>query len=824
MDWPQDLISTIKELSVATPVTPSKSKFSFEVSDIAATDNWQILSDSGFCLGTALTQDSDSITRYGSEFKSHKLLRKIFHKHPLWKRLKLILKRGIKFPLEHTSIEIRKLDLASAIEFGNHKGIEKHPTIFTDLVNTDVQKGFALIIPFDKLTQLPGALLCPMNVIEQHTISDMGEIIDKQRACHDLSFPFPPSDTSVNSRVRKDDLQPCMFGHCIVRIIHYIIALRLNHPNMPILIQKIDFKSAYHRAHLNHETAIQCCSRYQQFALIPLRAVFGGSPCPSEWSIISECAADLSNIILNHDGWNPSDTRSPNQTKIAAPQLLDSSQPFEPALPTVVTITTEKHGKTDVYIDDLITITTATDDNIERTNCAAPLSIHVIGRPVDPKETIRRDDLLCFRKLQAEARLEETKVVLGWLINTRTLCISLPHHKFKAWTTQLMTIVRDGKTSRKELHSLLGRLTHLNTIIPHILHFLGRIRSLCISATRRRFVFLKRVHKEDLLLLNSFMSKAHKGINMNLLSFRRPTHVYCSDACPQGLGGFNNKGVAWRWQLPEDLRNKATINMLEHAASIVGPWFDLLTHNLPPLSCTLSLTDSTTSAGWLRRSNFKENDESDDHQLAKLTLSRSHAKRFLDHEVKEYSQWFPGHENVIADSLSRDFHLSSNTLTLLLHSKFPTQLPPHFKIHPLPQEIVSWLSAWLRQMPELKQSPEQHQMSNLARGNVGFPSSSQSISKTIHSYESSTDSTEFSSCLRSPTPSELQNIQNEGFHRWLKARSVVPWTMYHRPIGITNLKTQDSTPTINLHCFYNDSMQAIKARTRLHNTKKHSQH
>jgi hypothetical protein len=50
-----------------------------------------------------------------------------------------------------------------------------------------------------------------------------------------------------------------------------------------------------------------------------------------------------------------------------------------------------------------------------------------------------------------------------------------------------------------------------------------------------------------------FLDIAKNGINMNLIAFRRPTHVYQPDSCPFGLGGYLDKGFAWRFEMPEDL-------------------------------------------------------------------------------------------------------------------------------------------------------------------------------------------------------------------------------------------------------------------------------
>jgi hypothetical protein len=55
----------------------------------------------------------------------------------------------------------------------------------------------------------------------------------------------------------------------------------------------------------------------------------------------------------------------------------------------------------------------------------------------------------------------------------------------------------------------------------------------------------------------------------------------------------------------------------------------------------------------------------------------------------EYSQWFRGADNNVADALSRDNVRTDNELTKILRSHCPSQLHQHFKIVPLPNKIVS---------------------------------------------------------------------------------------------------------------------------------------
>ena len=83
-----------------------------------------------------------------------------------------------------------------------------------------------------------------MNIMHQFTLDASGNIVDKERLTHDQSFKWQ-SGTSINSRVDKDKLQQCMYGRCLMRLLCWIVAARRQFPNKPIVLQKIDVKSAY---------------------------------------------------------------------------------------------------------------------------------------------------------------------------------------------------------------------------------------------------------------------------------------------------------------------------------------------------------------------------------------------------------------------------------------------------------------------------------------------------------------------------------------------------------------------------------------------------
>ena len=385
------------------------------------------------------------------------------------------MKYGVEFPLQKTTRKEKFEDVLEALEFGNHKGMQKYAPFFEENLDKDVLHGFYLPIPVQKVAEIKDALLAPMNVIEQDSINERGEIIDKKRTTHNQSKTFKSSGTSVNSRVQEDKIQDCMYGSCLLRFIHAIVELRHRHPISKILLQKIDFKSPYRRLYLGWKMAIQTITQYLNLAYISLRLTFGGFPNPSIWGDTSETTCDLAHSILNHPDWDPSTLFSPLISQVPPDDDLPDNIPFTQALPTIVQTNINPRGVIDFYIDNLITASPDLQGNKDRARVAVLLAIHIMGPPLPQTETIPRDELVSISKFLAESNLSKIKFFLSWKLDTRKLMISLPTNKYKAWKNDLIKIVETQQSNYDELDTIVSKLTHISVVIQPIHHFLSRL-------------------------------------------------------------------------------------------------------------------------------------------------------------------------------------------------------------------------------------------------------------------------------------------------------------------------------------------------------------
>ena len=467
-------------------------------------------------------------------------------------------------------------------------------------------------------------------------------------------------------------------------------------------------------------------------------------------------------------------------------ETLEDAPPFAEGKPLIVKVLVDPRGIHNVYIDNLAGLTVDLDgtDNVDGLEAAAMLAIHAAARPRDTNEPLPHETISALKKLLAEARAEEIKMVLGWLYNLRALIISLPDNKFRAWSGALQSIINRGESSAKELEQNIGCLVHTAMISPFMHHCLSRQQELKSRTENHRKIQVSQTCVEDLKLMLFFLKKTHEGVNMNMLVFRKTTHVYQSDSCPAGLGGYSHEGWAWHFYIPQELQFRASNNLLEHIASIITPWIDILVKRLKSGYSSLLMTDSSTSEGWSKKTNFKEDSEEPIQATIRIKVARSHAMRFMDHDIKDYSQWFPGKQNDVADALSRDDDRNDEELTNVLRKFVPSQVPKHFKIVPLPNEISCWLTSLLQRLPAKGQLREKHMRTKLGRGNVTMSGATQSDSKTFSSTPSA-DRVESDSSEPLQWLCAEDNFRGHLMGPWLRAQSEVPFHMWHRPSGTT---------------------------------------
>jgi len=71
---------------------------------------------------------------------------------------------------------------------------------------------------------------------------------------------------------------------------------------------------------------------------------------------------------------------------------------------------------------------------------------------------------------------------------------------------------------------------------------------------------------------------------------------------------------------------------------VITPWIDIILGRLIAGDCALSMTDSTTAEGGMRKSNFVEPNEHPVQAKTRVVAARKYASIFMDADIKGYSQ------------------------------------------------------------------------------------------------------------------------------------------------------------------------------------------
>ena len=831
--WPPNdtkLIAAVKQAIAWEPNHRTVPIFDFAITPEAAEHNLAILEAADFDLQLLLLKDGFSPLQPGSEFRPVGLLAPIFENHPFWSNMRSTCLLGASFESVPLPEQDQLTLLDEALQYGNHKSATLNGPMLMKMLDKEAEKGWHIPLPIYSLRRIPGVIVAPMGLVHQTSIDENNKATAKWRLTHDQSFQFGLDKIkSVNQRIPKSSLTACNYGFTLRRVVHMIVSLRGKFPDAPLLMGKLDFKSAYRRMHLHGTSSLQCVVTttgldpdQPPIALVALRATFGGKPCPFRWSKLSEPIADLANALARCELWDPSAVRPLHHELIGNPKYADREQPLEQARKLRVDTEADEFGMTDVFLDDLITVFPAlNEDHINRGALAALLALDVVSRPlVTNGETLPRDHMLAIDKAMAEGTPSEIQIILGWEINTRRLTIALPTDKHVAWKQDIHEILHLASKNKRIRHSILetilGRLQHAAAILSEGSHFLNRIRTAEQRAKQARSGSSRLCveTRKDLAYWISLLDRAAKGVSLNLLVYRVPDQILRTDACEHGLGGYSlTTGRAWRWEIPVEHRLKKSINFLEFLACITGIILSLHDGEGAEEDCILSLGDNTSSLGWLRKSNFA----ADEEQASHSALARHFALIMAGASRCHFSQWFAGKENEVADLLSRDHDKSDDSLTAYNSFVFAAQVSPEFHISPLPEELTCWLAYWVQHERGTTESPPPLTGGQTGTGRTGSSTWTTATSSRMNSSNNLTEPPGIRSWEATLNESERRPIPAR-VHRkmlsWLQRHALAPSEAYVRPCSAMKERPIHRWIQMEkLHLFYRGSGKDTETAT-----------
>ena len=553
------LVDNIRKICERVEKLPMMHEFRFETTKEAVTHNTKILRKYGYNFKNVIKNHKNTTLNPGRKFRSLKALKELWQYRQDWDKIKSILKSGCKYPMgpdvpEDTRIE----DLKRMAERGNHKSAIKEPNA-SELIKKfekEVMQGFLIPFSVSVIAKIKHLSITPLGCPKQWSVDEDGQRIPKYRPTHDCTFPNE-SGSGLNIQIIDEELDACIYGQCLRRLLHQMHQLRTDHPDKIIYIVKHDLDAAYRRLHVHPDFAVRCKTIINDVAYLLVRLPFGVSAGTSMYSLISEAIFDLVNDLLLDPVWDPATLHSPHYKSLRKPEKLDKDIPFGKANKLHVYVPS-RNTFCDGYIDDCVTMALDESNNVAKAQNALPLGVHTIMRPVHHNEPIFRNDPLSKTKLLGEGTPTETKMILGWLVNSRTHRVHLPKEKYIDSSTQLDDLINtENRIQPKTIESMIGKLNHVAYLLPHTRYFLNNMRKLLYNAEKYGPQHMNQTTKEDMILWKTFLlNVAENGVSVNLLTFTEWNEAIYTDACEHGIGGFNPRtGQAWRIQLPQWARH-----------------------------------------------------------------------------------------------------------------------------------------------------------------------------------------------------------------------------------------------------------------------------
>ncbi len=223
-----------------------------------------------------------------------------------------------------------------------------------------------------------------------------------------------------------------------------------------------------------------------------------------------ETVCDLADDLLKCKDWELRDIHASAQKNIPPRKYLDDDIPFAIGRNLIVDIPINPKGYADVYINDTMGLTVGLPSimNAYRLEAAILLAIEVAAQPNDTNEPIPRMKMIAKDKLTAEGGLSETKIIIGWYFNFRTLAMTLREHKYIAWSREFKLMIQARKTTKRILELTIRCMSHVGSMIPWVYHFLSRLRSLLAHTWNRRVINIDKKCTKDLELMQLILHKA----------------------------------------------------------------------------------------------------------------------------------------------------------------------------------------------------------------------------------------------------------------------------------------------------------------------------
>jgi hypothetical protein len=445
----------------------------------------------------------------------------------------------------------------AAWERGNYPmANDEHARVLRDKVLEDVRLGRAVVMPVQVAQDhFANRLhLSPVFVVDEGP--------GKHRVVHDLSAEDAETGMSVNSSTNFEAAPAVRCGTVFKEIIEYIWGVRQQMPNVPIMISKMDVKSAFRQIPINLDGPL-LGYRYKDYVVLDLRLPFGWRSSPGWWSV-----AGLAIEWAVREKCTPGALIRPSPAAQAACAHVQVIQPAATSVRARVprdppserwstrapaSATSKRFAK--MYVDDLIMVRALrrVQELLEITAAAAHAHMQLLGEP---------DGCVpCVVSPNKMVNWSTCVTVLGWEVDTEAMVVRMPEAKLhkvrdllQQWSdrTNASAHVSDVSKLAGTLYWAANGVRAGRYFVWKIFRLLAEKRS---GNSNSKWVHVSAEIEQDLEFWRWVVSQDRltSGVlqaPIAALVKRPPSRVWLCDASHEAIGGLcMHTGRWWRYKL-----------------------------------------------------------------------------------------------------------------------------------------------------------------------------------------------------------------------------------------------------------------------------------
>jgi hypothetical protein len=590
---------------------------------------------------------------------------------------------------------------------GPHKSCLAHLGFIRTEMLDFVKKGYWMVLPYSLVKDLPNLRLSPLGVVPQRE--------RRPRLIVDYTFNGVNDET-----VKMMPNESMQFGRALERVLYSIHHANPHHG--PVYVSKTDLADGFYRIPLtasgipNLGVILPIFPNEEQLVAFPLVLPMGWVESPPAFCAATETIADLANnlparhslpkhpledvastipeVVVQQDSQcDPLGSRS---VPVSKPLLSHVLRPFRRPV-----------ALHDIYVDDFISLVQGSPMRRRRHIRGLLHSIDRVFRPLDDQDSPFRQHVPSVKKFQkGDGSMQVVKSVLGWIINTAQGTLELPLHRRQRLAAIFAEVKGQTRMALSKWHKILGELRSMAIGVPGSKGLFSTLQVALqhTEENRIRITTEMRDQLADFELLAQDLGQRPTALAE--LVPDHPVAIGPHDASGKGMGGAwlptttnsNLSPLIWRAQFPESIQNDlvsdanptGSINnsQLELAGNLAHQ--DVLVQHVNCAQRTIvPLGDNISQVAWQHKGSVTTLGPT----AYLLRLNSLHQRHFRYLAKPDY---LPGPLNVMADDLSRMWHLSDSQLLSYFNLHYPQAQP--WTLAPLRPEMLSSLTSALQKV------------------------------------------------------------------------------------------------------------------------------